>query len=355
MARSGRISHTQIFAGPEGSGNLALALAFAQYVNCRQPGETDSCGTCPSCIKFSKLVHPDLHFTVPTISPYKTSKEVIEDFREALLKNPYMSDFDWLQVIDNNANKQGNITSEECRDIITRLSLTSYEAKYKTQVIWMPEYLKTEGNILLKLLEEPPAGTLILLVAHHTEKVLPTILSRAQTIKVPRLSDKAIEDALTALHQCMPQKSADIARLADGNYNLALSLLEVDHDGYFGTFSSWMRFCFSGKVDEVQKWVDEISGTGREYVKNFLGYATQMMRAAFIRKYGDPSLLRVNDEELQFLVKFSAFLNAQNLPEILQQLDEAAVSTERNANLKILFLNLSLYIGRQLRSAQKAA
>jgi DNA polymerase-3 subunit delta' len=355
MANTGRISHTQLFVGPEGSGNLALAIAFAQYVNCQNPQPDDSCGVCGSCVKFDKLIHPDLHFTFPTITPYKQCKELAEDWREALTKNPYLNNYDWLQTIDSNANKQGNITHEECRDIINRLSLTSYEAKFKTQIIWQAEYLNLSGNILLKLLEEPPLGTLIILVAHNTEKVLATILSRAQTIKVPKLSDHDIEESLQKHHQCLPQKSIDIARLADGDYNLAMSLLEVEHDGYFETFSSWMRFCFSGKVDELQKWVDDMAGNGREYVKNFLGYTTQMIRAAFLYKYGDPKLIRVNEQELQFLVKFSSFLHANNLGEIIKSLDEAVISAERNANLKILFLNLSLYIGRQLKSAQKAA
>lgn len=355
MAKTGRISHTQLFVGSEGSGNLALAVAFAQFVNCSNQQEKDSCGECPSCVKFDKLVHPDLHFTVPTISPYKQTKELTEDWREAFLNNPYLSNYDWLQTMDNNANKQGNITREECRDIISRLSLTSYEATFKTQIIWMAEYLDTAGNILLKLLEEPPLGTLIILVANNTEKVLPTILSRAQTVKIPKLNDTDIEHALQTHHQCLPQKASDIARLADGDYNLALSLLEVEHDGYFEMFSTWMRFCFGGKVEDLQKWVDEISGSGREYVKNFIGYTTQMMRAAFIFKYGDPKLLRVNEQERQFLIKFSSFISEHNLGQIIESLDEAVISTERNANLKILFLNLSLYIGRQLKGGQKAA
>ncbi len=354
MANTGRISHTQLFLGSEGSGNLALALAYAQYVNCLNPNTDDSCGTCSSCVKFQKLIHPDLHFTVPTISPYKQSKEILVEWREAFLANPYISDFQWLQTIDSNANKQGNITAEECRDIINRLGLTSYQAKFKTQIIWLPEYLHLSGNILLKLLEEPPTGTLIILVANNTEKVLATILSRAQTIKIPKLKDEEIEEALIARHQCLPQKANDIARLADGDFNLAMMLIEMDQDGYFNSYSSWMRFCFSGKVGELQKWVDEMAGSGREYVKNFLGYTIQMMRAAFLLKYGEANLVRVNQTERQFLEKFSSFLNANNLGLILQNIDEAVVAVERNANLKILFLNLSLYIGRQLKQAQKS-
>lgn len=355
MANTGRISHTQLFVGSEGSGNLALAVAYAQYVNCLHPETQDSCGTCSSCVKFQKLIHPDLHFTVPTISPHKQTREVLSDWREAFIQNPYINDFQWLQTIDSNANKQGNITAEECRDIINRLSLTSYEAKFKTQIIWLPEYLHLSGNILLKLLEEPPEGTLIILVANNTEKVIATILSRAQTIKIPKLKDEEIAEALEKLHHCLPQKANDIARLADGDYNHALSLMGMDQEGYFGSYSSWMRFCFSGKVGELQKWVDEMAGSGREYVKNFLGYTTQMTRAAFLLKYGDPSLVRVNETEKQFLVKFSGFLNDKNLAPILHSIDEAVIGVERNANLKILFLNLSLYIGTQLKMAQKVA
>jgi DNA polymerase-3 subunit delta' len=192
-------------------------------------------------------------------------------------------------------------------------------------------------------------------VANQTEKVIATILSRAQTIKIPKLKDEEIAAALEKLHQCLPQKANDIARLADGDYHLALSLIGMDQDGYFTSYSSWMRFCFSGKVGELQKWVDEMAGSGREYVKNFLGYTTQMIRAAFLLKYGDPSLVRVNETEKQFLVKFSSFLNSNNLGSILESIDEAVVGVERNANLKILFLNLSLYIGRQLKQAQQGA
>jgi len=353
LVKTGRISHTQLFVGPQGSGNLALAVAFSQYINCLNPSEEDSCGECASCLKFEKLIHPDLHFTVPTISPIKKSTELSEEWREEFLKNPYLNDFEWLSSLDSKANKQGNITADECRDIIHRLALTSYEAKYKTQIIWQPELLVKEGNILLKLLEEPTLGTLIILVGSNTERILPTILSRAQTIKVPKLLDEEISNALIQFHHCDYQKASDIARLSDGNYNIAMSLLHSGHDGYFERYSNWMRCCFTGKAEELQKWVDDINDTGREYVKNFMGYTSQMMRAAFIYKYGDAKLLRVNAEELAFISKFSAFINQDNLSEILNSLDESVIHAERNANVKILFLNLSLYIGSQLKLAKR--
>jgi DNA polymerase-3 subunit delta' len=230
IAQSGRISHTQLFLGPEGSGNLALALAFAQYVNCTQPGTEDSCGNCSSCIKYQQIIHPDLHFTYPFTSPTKLSKELIEEWRAAIIDNPYISDFDWLQKINNEANKQLNITAEECRAVISGLGLKSYEAKYKVHVIWQPEYLSKEGNILLKLLEEPPPFTLILLVGNNTEKILPTILSRAQLVKVPKITDADLIDALIAKYSMEEQKARDTARLADGNFNRAKSLIDIDHE-----------------------------------------------------------------------------------------------------------------------------
>ena len=354
LSKTGRISHTQLFLGSEGSGNLAMAIAFSQYVNCLNPGENDSCGTCTSCLKFDKYTHPDLHFTFPITSPSKLSKEVMENWRSALLGNPYLSDFDWLQKLNSEANKQGNITTEECRDIISGLGLKSYEAKYKTQIIWQPEYLLNSGNILLKLLEEPPVGTLIILVGNNTDKILATILSRAQLVKVPRINDVDMTSALMERHECDQQKASDIARLADGNYNMAMALLHIEQDGYFDLFSRWMRACYGQKINDIQPVVDELSTSGREYVKNFLHYTSQMIRSAFIYRFAQKEMLRVNQTEMGFLVKFSPFLHDGNLEQITHSLDDAVYHAERNANLKIMFLNLSLYIGRQLKTPVKA-
>jgi len=355
IAQSGRISHTQLFLGPEGSGNLALALAFAQYVNCLSPAVDDSCGTCSACVKYQQLVHPDLHFTFPftskTGTTVKLSKEYMEEWRAAMIENAYLSDFDWLQKINSEASKQLNITAEECRSIINGLGLKSYEAKYKVHIIWQPEYLSKEGNILLKLLEEQPPMTLLLLVGNNTEKILPTILSRAQLVKVPKITDSDLIDALVAKFGMDEQKARDTARLADGNFNRAKSLIDIDHEGYFTLFSDWMRTCYGQKMSELQPMVDTLSSGGREYIKNFLHYAGQMIRSAFVYRYAKQDLLKVNQTELAFLVKFSPYLHDQNLSEITKSLDDATYHVEGNANLKIMFLNLSLYIGKQLKTA----
>ncbi len=352
-ANSGRISNTQLFLGAEGSGNLALAIAYAQYINCLHATEEDSCGTCSSCVKYQKYIHPDLHFTVPTVTPIKTSTEIIEDWREALIDNVYLNDYDWLSTIDKDSKKQGNITAEECRDIFRKLALKAFEAKFKVLIIWMPEYLRTEGNILLKLLEEPPLGTLILLVANDSEKILGTILSRAQLVKVPKIKDEEVVEALISRHQIDPKNAEAIARISDGNYNLALQLIDVKHESYSKTFMDWLRECYSAQKDfkKIQDRSEEFAGMGKETLKSFLGYSLQMIRATFIYKYGDKGTLRVNDEEFAFFDKFSKLMNANNIENISKAMGDAIFHVERNANVKIMVLNLSLYIGTQLKSA----
>ena len=225
--KEGRISHTQLFLGNEGVGTLPLAVAYSQFINCANPTETDSCGICPSCVKFQKLVHPDLHFTFPTVAidKKKTSNDFITEWRSAFIENPYIGELQWLLKLDDEGKKQGNITAEECRDIFKKVGLKSFEAKYKTVIIWMAEYLSKEGNILLKLLEEPPVGTLIILVAQDSEKVLPTILSRAQTLKIPRLTDDEIAQELVSKFQIEMRDAETISRVSEGNLSLAINLV----------------------------------------------------------------------------------------------------------------------------------
>jgi DNA polymerase-3 subunit delta' len=284
--------------------------------------------------------------------------DVLSEFREALLENPYMNDFDWICQLDNAGNKQGNITAEECRDIIRKLSLKAYEAKFKTLIIWMPEYMKTEGNIILKLLEEPPENTLIILVANDSEKVIATILSRAQLIKVPQVLDEDIVNDLIQNHQIESNKAQAIARLVSGNYNLALSLINIEHGDYLNLFIEWMRKSFtynkptqSGQADELTALIEKLSTVGREQVKSFLTYSSQMIRSAFIYKFGHPSLRKNSPEELAFLNQFSVVFTPNNLALITTAIDEAIFHVERNASVKIMYLNLSMYIGKQLQIA----
>ncbi|HHS96139.1 MAG TPA: hypothetical protein ENJ45_06070, partial [Phaeodactylibacter sp.] len=205
MAQNAQIPHAQIFFGPEGCGKLALALAFAQYVLCKNKSEADACGQCSACIKAEKLIHPDIHFSFPTVGTKMTSNHYLPQWRDALSQNPYLHANQWLQFIGAE-NKQGNINVDECNNIIKKLSLKTFEADYKIMIIWLPEYLGKEGNRLLKLIEEPPEKTLFILVAENQERILPTILSRCQLLKVYALSDDEIK---SALQQKYPQASQD--------------------------------------------------------------------------------------------------------------------------------------------------
>lgn len=358
--RADRISHTQLFLGPEGSGALALAVAYAQMINCLNPGENDSCGTCSSCVKFEKLIHPDLHFTFPTIvktekkEKLRTSNDFIDYWRPAFLQNPYISELQWLLTLDEDGKKQGNITAEECRDIIRKVGLTAYEAKYKTIIIWLPEYLKQEGNILLKLLEEPPPKTLILLVAQDSEKILATILSRTQTIRIPHLSDQAIAAYLTENYQTEPQEAETIARVAEGNLMMATSILEAGRSDYNELFAEWMRACYTRKMPDILQFIDKVSGSGREFLKSFISYGLHMLRAVLLSRHADEDLIRLSSTEREFIGKFAVAFNDQNIEEISAMLNQTAFHIERNADLKITFLNLSFYISRRL-IRQKAA
>ena len=327
--KQNRISHTQLFLGAEGAGALPLAVAYSQYINCANPSDDDSCGVCPSCIRFQKLVHPDLHFTFPTVAieKKKLSNDFIEEWRGALIENPYIGELQWLLKLDEAGKKQGNITAEECRDIFKKIGLRSFEAKYKTVIIWMAEYLSKEGNILLKLLEEPSEGTLIILVAEDADQVLPTILSRAQTLKIPRLKDEEVTRELIGKFQLNERDAETIARVSEGNLTLAITLVNAGRSDYFELFLGWMRLCFNSRKDIVHltAWVEDCVKTGREFLKSFIAYSEHMLRALFIYRYGN------------------------NLAELTKAFNDASFHIERNADLKIKFLNLSLYIGSQLK------
>jgi len=354
--KQGRISHTQLFLGNEGVGALPLAVAYSQYINCANPTDDDSCGVCPSCIKIQKLVHPDLHFTVPTIAieKKKLTNDFISEWRSAFIENPYIGELQWLLKLDDEGKKQGNITAEECRDIFKKVGLKSFEAKYKTVIIWMAEYLSKEGNILLKLLEEPPVGTLIILVASDADKVLPTILSRTQTLKIPRLTDDEILKELIGKFQLNEQDAATISRVSEGNLSLAINLVNAGRSDYFELFLSWMRLCFNSKKDiqNLTIWVENCVKSGREFLKSFIAYSEHMLRALFIYRYGNKHLLRLSEQEADFVNKFSPYIHANNLSELTNAFNETAFHIERNADLKITFLNLSLYIGTQLKKSE---
>jgi DNA polymerase-3 subunit delta' len=340
-----RVSHAQLFLGPEGSGNLPLAVAYAQYVSCEDRQPDDSCGVCASCRKYQKLAHPDLHFSYPFFAKHKddTSLTFIEQWREALLANPYLSLDTWRGYLEAE-NKQANINIAECHQIIKKLSLKPFESIYKVLILWLPEYLDKEGNSLLKIIEEPQPNTLFLLVAQNQDQILNTILSRTQLIKIPALEYNDIKDYLTYHHGQTQHAAEEIAYLSNGNMTEALSMINQDSSNYHQLFIKWLRMCFGNKGSEVISFTDQLAKLGRENQKNFLRYGVSFIRECCLLLAGAGNLVHLPADELETAQKMIGVMNMAQAEAISAELEKAHYHVERNANPKILFLDVSLQI-----------
>ena len=350
LVRLNRLSHALLFLGPEGSGALPMALAFAQYIVCEKADGTtpDACGVCPSCVKASKLIHPDIHYSFPVIPKKAGDKPVSTDYgkewREFIRQYPYGNSYDWLQFIGAE-NKQGNITAQECNDIIHKLSLKSFESGYKIQIMWMPEYLGNEGNKLLKLIEEPPVNTLFLLVAENESLILPTILSRTQLVRMPWPDEADIARALVERAGIETGQARQIAILCEGNYHEALQLIRHADDDWQGVLREWLNAILkTGPLAQV-KWIDEIAKSGRERQKQFLRYFNHLLEQAIrIRCIGDGPM-PIPEGEKDIAQRLNKIADIGQQQAIIEQLDKAAYYIERNAHAKMLFhaLTIKLY------------
>ena len=350
--KDGRISHARLFLGSEGSGALALAIAYAQCICCTNKQSDDSCGSCASCIKYAKLIHPDLHFAYPITSAKEgeVSTKYLPEWREQLLQNPYMNLFHWISEIGKE-NQQGVISKFESEEIMRKLLLTSYESDFKVLIIWMAEKMNpAAANKLLKILEEPPEKTLFILVSENEDQLLATITSRTQLTRIKKLEHKEISDALISHRSLAPEEAGRIAFIADGNYNEALKIAdnETGERNNFELFRNWMRMCLKFDSQKVVKMADELSGLGRENQKNFLLYSLNLVRACLMYNYGKTGLVKLQGEELDFVQKFSPFVNGNNCERFSEELNKAYHHIERNASSKILFLDLSFVMNEIL-------
>ncbi len=349
MADSERIPHALLLLGAPGSGDLALAVAFAQYVLCQNKQDGDACGQCNQCSKVEKLIHPDLHFSFPTVGANVISDNHIADWRKALAENPYLDVNQWLQSIGAE-NKQGNINKEECVSIIKKLSLKAFEGSYKILVMWLPEYLGKEGNRLLKLIEEPPDDTLILLVAENQELILNTILSRCQLVKVNRLSDEEVEAGLVTLKGLPSAKARSIAHLAAGNLNEALNIAAQPMKDNSNLFLDWLRKCYQGNGVEMATWTETFAELGRENQKQFLQYALHFMREYMLLKTTGDQQVRLLPEELKTAQNLSKIIGFGQIERIAKLFNDCSFHIERNANQKLLFLDASIQLNKILRN-----
>lgn len=358
LASSGRISHGLMLLAPEGSGALPLAIAFARYINCTNKSETDSCSECPSCIKIQKLSHPDLHFAYPvattkTIEKDPVSDDFIKQWREAVLQNPYMNLTEWYEQIGIE-NKQGNISILESKEILRKLNLKTFESDYKIMIIWMPEKMNTPAaNKLLKLLEEPPDKTIFLLISQDTSQILPTIISRTQLIKIPKISDSAMQEALRSRFGISGKDEIEsISEYANGNFLRAMEAMNRDEEtSYnFSSFVNFMRICYTTDILKLNDWVDEIAAIGREKQKHFLIFALKMIRGNFMMNIQQDSLVHLKEDEKEFSLKFSKFVHSKNIEPLTTEFNQAFSHIEYNANAKIVLFHMGLRIVKLLKT-----
>ena len=344
----GRIPHAQLICGGEGVGKLAVAIAYARYLCCTQRNGEDACGECPSCKKFDKLAHPDLHFAFPIYkkdsSKTPHSDDFIEKWRQAVAENPYMNLNQWMDHIGTE-NQQGLIYASQSEEIIRKLTLKSSEGGYKVMIIWMAEKMNGEcSNKLLKMIEEPPAQTVFLLVAENPDMLLPTIQSRVQRLTLRPIEEETITRALCERYGLTDADARQIAHASAGNWLQAVEAIHLGNRSkeYIELFMMLMRKSYARDLKGMRQWADSVAGMGREPQKNFLVYCQRMIRESFICNFRRPEINYMNVDEANFTSRFAPFVNEKNIFGIMDELSEAQRHIEQNVNAKMVFFDLAL-------------
>lgn len=350
-AAEGIIPHAQLFSGPEGVGKFPLTLAYAQYLNCENPREDDSCGECASCVKYNHLVHPDLHFVFPVVKKAAKKKEVSDDYinewREFIKEhNYYFSYNQWLEYIDAE-NSQGQIYVKESEEIIRKLNLRIYEARYKVMMIWLPEKMNdATANKLLKILEEPSPDTVFLLVSDAPDNIITTIQSRCQRINIHGIAKEDIVGALQSAYKLQDADAVNVAHLANGSYLKALQTisLDKDHKIFFELFMQMMRASYARNIKQIKTIGTALAAIGREGQKGFLVYCQRMIREYFVSNMQNPEMVYLAQYESDFGTRFAPFVNEKNIIGLMDELALAERHIEQNVNARMVFFDLCLKI-----------
>lgn len=353
----GRVSHAQLLFGPPGNGKFALALAYAQYLNCEDRRENDSCGTCPSCVKVAALVHPDVHFIYPTATTKKVKKDpeskvFAESWRKYVLScNAYVSLNEWFNFAEIDSG-QGTIYVRDASEINRRLSFKAYEGAFKIVIIWLVEKLHlSAANKLLKLLEEPPENTLFILITEELEQVLSTVKSRSYQIKIPRIEQSELATAVVKQFACSEETAHNIALIANGNWLEAIRLYENAEDEKFNfhTFQQWLRLCFKVEMINLTAFCENIASIGREKQKALFIYGLRHFRNCMLHNHNLIQAIRLPADELNFAVKFSPFLHHNNILQLIQLMEDGIQQIERNVNAQVLLCDTSLQMIQLLK------
>ncbi|PWJ57555.1 DNA polymerase-3 subunit delta' [Dyadobacter jejuensis] len=341
------LAHALLFDSTVGGAGLAMGLAFATYINCENRTSEDACGVCASCIKMSKLIHPDFHFIFPVAGAKKSSGNNSESFlplwRSFLSENPYRTLPEWLDHIGAD-NKQGNISVEEARGVLRKLSVKSYEGEYKILLIWKADIMNaSSANALLKILEEPPAKTLFILISDQSDRLITTIISRTQRIYIPAFADSEIEGYLEG-RGVAKNLAHQITFLSDGNLSQAIKQVNEQQDDTSNWFADWMRACYRYDLEDLVKRADQFDTMNKEQQKAMLEYALRLYRDMLLWAQGAGELLRVPEKELTFVKNFSKAVSFDGLGKMIDEINKAYLHIERNVRAKMVFLDLSLTV-----------
>lgn len=340
----GRVPHARLLCGDGGCGTLPLAIAYARYLCCSNRQDGDACGRCPSCVKFDKLVHPDVHFAFPVKSASTVSDDFIREWRGLLLQTPYFGLSQWMEAMGVE-NQQPYIGVKESDEITRKLNLKSSAGGYKVMIVWLPERMNADAsNKLLKLLEEPPRQTVFLLVSEQPDALLPTILSRTQRLDIRKLPESVLAQALQQKYGLQAADAAGIAHLSEGNMLKALEAIHISEDKrmFFDLFVSLMRLSYQRKLREMKQWSEQVAALGRERQKNLLVYCQRLLRENFVYNFHRPEMVYMTPEEQQFSTRFAPFINERNVIGIMEELALAQLHIERNVNAKMVFFDFSL-------------
>jgi DNA polymerase-3 subunit delta' len=347
--KEGRIAHALILRGRPGIGKLAFATAMAQMINCESPTETDSCGVCASCSKISKGIHPDVRYVVPIVSTGKDGKPALSDdffpsFRDAFFGNPYYPFNEWVASMDGEA-KQVGIRINEIRDLRRKITLKAFEAKYKVVIFWNAEKINPEAaNAMLKLLEEPPERTIMIMTVSDSSQLLTTINSRCQRIQMHRVDDQEVAGFLQEKHHLSPDRALQVAQLSEGDISRALELVNETNKSIADLYMPWLRLCMKGNYWEVQDWVEGICKESKEFQKLFIGFALIKIRDSLLHSFNAFSLSSSTIEEKEFQEKFIKFLNMGSIEKMAKLLEESLYHVGRNVNPQMVFSVLSLRV-----------
>ena len=358
---AGRVSHAQLFTGASGFGTLALAVAYVQYLCCRHRRNGDSCGECPDCRQIEALAHPDLHLVFPVNKQGKKSGEVIRSdeflpqFRTLFAeRRGYFSPQEWYDRLDLGKTLKGMIAAREADEIIRKLSFKSFEADYKTMLVWLPETMNEEAaNKILKILEEPWERTLFILVSEHPDRLLPTILSRTQEVCVPRIAPEVLEREAFARGVADPLQARNMARLADGDLlelgHLVAGESDAQRKEHFDLFCSLMRLSYNDKHLELVTWAEDAAQLSREQQRGFLRDAARLLRESYMLHAGIREIGYLWGEELAFCTKFAPFVGSQNIEPLIAEIESASAQIAQNGNPTIVFTHFALSVSKMIK------